>query len=514
MAAASTDNKRIAKNTILLGIRMVIVLGVSLYTSRVILQVLGVEDYGIFNVVGGFVVMFGFLNSAMTTGIQRFYNFELGRNGEVGANKVFVTSIYTQFILALIVLALLESVGVWYLYNKMVLPPERLQSAFWIFQFSVASMMVGMLKVPYTASIVSHEKMDYYAFLGIYDTVLKLIIVIILPYISADKLIMYGGLILCISISDYILNFLYAHIKFKEVRFRFEFHKRLFLDMLSFSGWNIFGKFSVMIKDQGLNMILNLFFGPVVNAARGVAYQVTGALNGFVENVNVAAKPQLTQSFAKGDLKRTFDLMFGISKLNYFILYILSLPICIELDWILRFWLGDNVPQYTSIFIILVILSSLRGTLSTQVSYVVQASGIMRKYQVITSLLELTMIPIAYTCLKMGANPPAVFVVSFFVSLVVLVVGLFILRDIVHVSLKDYSTKVVFPLLIASVLSIILPLTLNMLMEESLWRVVSVFIVSIISSFLGFFFFAVTSQERKSIISISKTTLNKVRNRK
>lgn len=504
MADSTTGNKKIFKNTIYLGFRMIIVLGISLYTSRIVLQVLGVEDYGIYSVVGGFVVMFGFFNNAMTTGIQRFFNFELGKNGQEGANKVFITSIYTQIIIAIIIGALLESIGLWYLYEKMVLPVERLQSAFWIFQFSTIIMILGILKVPFSAAIVSHERLDFYAFLSIFDTILKLIIVLILPYIPADKLIIYGLMMLGITIINYLISVIYSYKNFPEVRFRFVFYNQLFKEMLSFSGWNVFGKFSVMIKDQGLNMILNLFFGPVVNAARGVAFQVTGALNGFVENVNMAVKPQLTQSFAKGDLNRTFSLMFSISKLNYFILFFLSLPICLEIDFILKLWLGNNVPQYTGIFIIIVILSSLRATLSTQVAYVVQASGKMRKYQLVSSLIELSMIPIAYICLKLGSNPPSVFIVSFFVCLVSLIVGLFILRGIVQISLRSYCINVVIPLIFASLLALIIPMIIRLLLSESTTRVILVLLVSIVASLISFFYACTSHQEREMLVYFIK----------
>lgn len=510
MAEVNSGNKKIFKNTIFLGIRMVIVLGISLYTSRVVLQVLGVEDYGIYNVVGGFVVMFGFFNNAMTTGIQRFFNFELGKNGVEGANKVFITAVYTQVIIALIVATLLESIGLWYLYDKMVLPPSRLHAAFWIFQFSTLVMIIGILKIPFSAAIVAHERLDYYAFLSVLDTFLKLIIALILSYIPADKLVLYGLLMLGISLFDFSLNMLYAYKNFSEIRFRFILYKELLTNMLTFSGWNVFGKLSVMLKDQGLNMILNLFFGPVINAARGVAFQVTGALNGFVSNVNMAVKPQLTQSFAKGNISRTFSLMFSISKLNFFILFIMSLPVCLEIDFVLKIWLGSNVPQYTGIFIIIVILSSLRATLSTQVSYVVQATGIMKKYQLITSVIELSMLPIAYLCLKFGANPPSVFIVSFFVCLVSLIVGLFILRGIVHISLKSYTEIVVLPLLLSSIIALLIPLGCRLLLPVSWARLFVVFLLSIISTVISFFFLGTTQTEKKMIYSITNNLTNKL----
>ena len=491
------NNKRIAKNTVFLAIRQVIVMAIALYVSRITLRALGVDDFGIYNVICGFVSMFTFLNGAFTTGIQRFYNFEFGKNGTEGANRVFVNAVLVQISLAIIIVILLESIGLWYMYEKMVVPDNRFNAAMWVFQISVVSTVVMMLQVPYNAAILAHEKMDFLSFLSILNQVLKLIIVVVLQYLSGDKLILYGLLFLGITIIDLILNLIYAHAKFKEVNYQTKIDKPLLKQMFSFSGWNIFGKFSYVMREQGLNMVLNLFFGPAVNAARGLAFQVTGALNGFVSNVNVAVKPHLTQSFAQGNIDRTLSLFHTVSKLCFFILFFLSLPICLEIDFVLNLWLGKGeVPDYTNIFIILVSLMLLLRTLSTQISFVVHATGVMVKYQVVTSIIDLMIVPFAYIALKLNAFPPIVFLVAMAVSIVDFVVSLFILRGIINISLKHYAQHVIIPLILFSSASILIPLSARLRMTAGWFRFFLVLSLSCISVIVCFYTLGLNLRER------------------
>ena len=489
MSDNSVNNKKIAKNTVYLTIRMFFVLGVSLYTSRVFLAALGVEDFGIYNVVGGFVTMFAFLNNAMTTGVQRFYNVELGKNGIEGSNKVYITSIFSQFALAGIILILTETIGLWYMYNEMVIPENRFDSAVLIFHFSVASLVINIMSVPYSGIIMAHEKMNYFAFVSIFDVLSKLGIALILPFVSSDRLIIYGFLMLLITMLDFIMYSVYARLNFKEIRFIKSFHKGLFKELLSFSSWNIFGKIAIMLKEQGLNMLLNLFFGPVVNAARGIAFQVNGALAGFVNNINVAVKPQMTQAYAQGDKQRTFFLMFSISKLCYIILLLMAVPICIEIDYILELWLGDNVPKYTAIFIILVIATTFINNLNAPVSFVVHAIGKMKKYQIVTSAIELFILPIAYLILKMGGEPWVVFVVAFFFVLLGQVFSLIILKELEDYSIAFYLKSVIIPLVIVTIGGILIAYVPTLILGEGFKRMILVGVVSTIAiSFLSYVF--------------------------
>ena len=274
MSNNNTSNKRIAQNTLFLSIRMVIVLGINLFTTRIVLQALGVVDYGVYNVVCGFVAMFAFLNTSMSNGIQRFFNFEYGKNGVEGANKVFCTAVYIQAMLAIIIVVLVEPFGLWYLHNKMVIPADRMIAAQWIFQLAILTFVIGIMSSPFSASVTAHERMDFYALISIMDAVFKLAIAyVVLVVTRGDRLILYAVLQAGISVVN-ITIYYFCKTRFKEIHFHFGLDKKMFKNMLGFSGWNIFGTFSKVMENQGLNLVLNFFFGPVVNAARGVAVQV------------------------------------------------------------------------------------------------------------------------------------------------------------------------------------------------------------------------------------------------
>lgn len=496
------DNKRIAKNTILLSIRMIFVLCLGLYTTRVTLKALGVDDYGIYNVVCGFVSMFTFLNTSMSNGIQRFFNYELGKNGVDGARKVYVTSLVVQALLLLLIVLLTETFGLWYLHNKMVITPERFIAAQWIFQFSILSFMLIIMQVPYNAAIMAHEHMNYYALIGIFDAILKLVIVVFIPYANTDKLVLYGFLLTTISLLNFILAFVYARKHFEEIKICSLFDKKLFNSMLSFSGWNIFGTFSNMMREQGLNMILNLFFGPVVNAARGVAYQVSSGLQGLVVNVSTAIRPQIVQSYAQGNIMRTTNLMCSLSKISVCVLYIIGYPILLEIDYVLHLWLGDEVPDYTNSFVVIVVLIAFLNKLNAAVSAVVHATGKMRNYQVITSLITLSSLPVAYYSLRMGGNPNMIFLISLIFTTIMQIVSLFILKRLISFSLSQYLRQVLLPFLQVLVFSFAIPLIPYNVIQSGLMRFILVTVVAIITSSIAFYLIGLNKKEKALINSI------------
>lgn len=500
-------NQTIAKNSIYLAIQLVLVLIVSLYTSRVILQVLGVEDFGIYNVVCGFVAMFAFLNTSMNNAIQRFYNYEFGKNGVDGASKVFNTAILIQVVLALIIIIATESFGLWYLYEKMVIPENRFYASFWIFQFSVISLVFLILQIPFSAAILAHEKMSYYAIVNIIDSILKLGIALAIPYIPGDKLIGYGFLMVVISIINLFLYGIYSRLHFSEIRLKRKFHKSLFKDMLSFSGWNLFGSFAGVGKEQGVNLVLNLFLGPVVNAARGIAYQVAGALQGFVTTVTISGRPQLTQAYAQGDINRTFNLMYSLSKLSFIVLYMFALPVMMEIDYILLIWLGNNLPSFTSCFVVLVIISAIAGVLNPPTSFVVHATGKMAKYQLYSSIVSIMILPVAYFLLKVGGSAESVFVIGILFNIIGQIVCLLVLKSLVDFSLTDYCNSVIIPIVLVSLSSIVLPYIVKTNMEDGFLRLVIVSIVSVVSVMISAFALALNAEEKK----IVKVFINKIK---
>ena len=381
------------------------VLIINLFTTRFVLQALGVVDYGVYNVVGGFVALFAFLNSSMSNGIQRFFNYEYGKNGEAGANKVYCNSLYIQFSLAIFIIIIVEIIGLWYLHNKMVIPADRVVAAEWIFHFSLLSFVLGIMQAPFTAAITAHERLDFYAVISVLDAVLKLGIVFLIYLIPIDRLTTYGVLMSTISLINIIIYYIYCKKNFREIKFTRSFDKGLFKTMMGFSGWNLFGSFSLVAADQGINLVLNYFCGPVVNAARGIAVQVNVAVQAFVTNISMPVRPQVTQSYARGEVSRTMNLTYSVSKISCAIVMVLAIPASLEIDYILNLWLGDNVPEHTSMFTIIVLLTSLVTNLNWATSGVVHATGIMRDYQVYGSLLRITSVPLAFILLKYYSVP-------------------------------------------------------------------------------------------------------------
>lgn len=495
------NNKRIAKNTLLLYIRMAFVLLVSLYTSRVVLQTLGVEDFGVYNVVAGFVSMFAILNSALNTCIQRFYNYEIGKIGETGLRNVYNTSLIIQFILAIIAFIAAESFGLWYLENKLVVPDGRLYAAKALFHVSLLSMCMLIIQVPYSAAILAKERMDYYALVGVLEVLLKLGIVVALPYLPFDKLITYAWLTALVSMIDFLLYFIYAKIQFKQLRFHFDFNKGLFVSMMKFSGWSALSGFSQLIRNQGLNIVLNLFFGPVVNAARGISYQIKTAMMGFIQNISTAARPQLVESYAQGNVDRSQRLMYTVTKISFIMLYMMVLPVCYEINLILNIWLGDTVPEYTAIFSILILAITLVDILQTPITMIVYADGRIGAYNVWTSLLGLLVLPAAYFTLKCNANPILVYIISLGISLIIQIASMILMKKVVGFNLLPYIKDVILPLLMVTVMTCMIPYLIVLLFEDSFLRLIIVTIVAILTIVSIGYFVALDKTERELVKS-------------
>ena len=494
---------------------MVIVLGISIYTTRIILQALGVEDYGIYNVVCGFVAMFGFLNTSMSNGIQRYFNFELGKNGETGANKIFCTAIQIQILLSIIIIILTEGFGLWYLHEKMVIPPERFFAAEYIFQFAILSFIFTIMQAPFTASVLAHERMDFFAFVSVADAFLKLFIAITVNYLEGDHLIIYGILIFLISILNYITYFIYCKINFKEIKYHHHsFHKETFFSMLNFSGWNIFGSFSNMMRNQGINLILNLFFGPIVNAARGVATQINAGVTNFVTNILVPVRPQVIQSYAKGDTHRTLNLTYSTSKFCLFVLFIIAFPICAEINTILHLWLGDRVPDHTPAFILIILSTTFILIPMNSLATLVHASGKMRNYQVIGSTVKFLSVPAAYFALAKGWQPEWAFIMVFIFDFIGFIVGLFIIRTLMSFSVIDYIKRVFIPLIPIPFVCINMTVFMHYLIEANIIRFMVVFITTALTASLLFYTFGLSSVEKSIIREYVDKTIKKKKHAK
>lgn len=492
----TSNNYRIAKNTIFLYIRMIVVLLVGLYTSRVVLNVLGASDFGISNVIGGFVSLFAFLNATFSSSIQRFYNYEGGKTGDEGFTRVYSAGLRVHIVLALAIFVLLESFGIWYVNHVMVLPEGRLFAANVVYQLAILNLLLVILQIPYSGAIVAKERLDFYAVVNIVEVVLKLFLIILLPHVSFDKLIAFASVQLLVQFAVFAMYVSYAKIQFPCIRWTKKADKSLLKGMLSFSGWTLFGSFAFMFKGQGVNLVLNSFFGTVVNAARGVAYQINSAVMGFSSNITLSFRPQLVQSYAEGDEKRTFSLFISQSRLCYFVTLMLITPVILEMDFLLYLWLGDAVPAFTNIFASLVLIDAMINTLNAPVTQVVFATGKIKGYQIWSALVNLVLIPICWAFLKMGFDAWIVFVLTIFISILCQIACLIVMHHVFQYSYRDYLFKTVIPCFAMTVLVPLLPLAITLLMHDSFLRLILVGFTSLIVTLFLLYFIFLNAEEK------------------
>lgn len=493
------DNRRIARNTVFLYGRLLVVLVISLYTVRILLNALGVEDYGVYNVVGGFVSLFSFFNTTMANATQRFYNFEIGRNGEEAVNEVYNAVIRTQIICAIIIILVTEVIGVWYVNTKMIIPADRLWAANGIFQFSVLSLLLMILQIPYSAAAMAYERMDFYAIVGVIDVFLKLVIAFIIQYYAGDKLFLYGILFSTIAMIDFGLYYIYSKKNFRWLKYKKIYSKQLQKELLSFSGWNIFGSSAYMLRQQGINILLNYFFGVIVNAANGIASQVSSALQYFSANLVIAFKPQLIQSYASGNYDRTREMFFMMTKISYVLMYVIAIPIMINVDYVLKLWLGDAIPEYTSDFSILVIIMMLVGTLHTPIVQIIQATGCMRRFQIITSIVICSIIPISLICFIIGCDPKSCYWVCVIIYIINQIVALKMLNDIFEYSYWDYFKLVILKCITFSLVLPIIPIIIKQCIDNPL----QVLLLTCIASFfisIPLFFIVILNQSERAVM--------------
>ena len=398
------NNSKIAKNTVLLYVRMLIVMAVGLYTSRVILNVLGVSDYGIYNLVAGFVSMIAYVNSVFVSSTQRFISFSLGHSDEKEQSKVFSTSVTVHYSMCAIVLLLAETVGLWFLNTQLNIETERMFAANVVYQLSILSLLINIVSVPYNATIVAHEHMNVYAYVSIFECVAKLASVYMLVVLSFDKLILHSILWLSISIVVRYIYIVYCRKNFVECQFHFIWDKSLIKKMASYAGWTAFGTLGFTFKDQAINVLLNIFLGTFINAARGIAMQVNGIINLFATNFFMAVQPQITKRYAAGNIEESRELVYYSSRLAFFLLSIIVIPLLFNLQHVLKLWLGD-VPEYTYQFLVIILLSTIIGTMASPITTAIQATGKIKYFQIGIALLFMSEIPIAYLLLKLGFNP-------------------------------------------------------------------------------------------------------------
>ena len=504
MTDHSENNKRIAKNTLMLYGRMLFGMFVALYTSRVVLNVLGVADFGIQGAVGGFVGMFSLISSSLSSSVSRFLTFELGRGDKESLKQVFSTSLLIHIGLALLVLLSIETLGVWFLNNRMDnIPADRLYAANWLLQFSTVSFMLGLISVPYNATLISHEKMEVFAAVGVTDIVVRLGMVLLLQLLPAgvDKLITYALMGMCWSFFIRVFYLYYCGKHFEECRAKPMFYKSKLKDMTGFAGWNFIGCAAGLLKNYGIDLLLFQFFGPVLTAAKNISSSVNNAVSSFASNFMTALVPQITKSYAVGDLSYTFSLVERGSRFSFYVMMIFAVPIIFETEFVLTIWL-KNYPEHSVNFIRLVLVLSLIDALSNTLVTLQSATGRIRNYQMIVGGMLLMNFPLSYIALKLGCSPESTLVVAILVGSCCLFLRLLFLRHIIGLSILSYLKNVCLNVINVTSLTIIPTFIIYKLMPESGWiKFLCVGGVSIVSSLFAIVFVGCSSNERQFLIA-------------
>lgn len=501
------NTKRIAKNTIILYFRMLFLMLIGLYTSRVILKTLGISDYGTYNLVGGVISMFSILTSSLSTAISRFITFELGKGHSERLNKVFSTSVNVQLILGLVVVLFSETIGVWFLNTHLQIPAERMVAANWVLQCAIASFVLGLLMVPYNASLIAHENMNIFAYISILEAVLKLAIVFALYISPYDKLITYAILLFAVSCLIRWIYAFYCKRHYEECSYHLVKDKSLLKEMTGFAGWNLLGDGSWILNNYGVNILLNIFFGPVtglvLNAARGIATQVDNIVQSFVKNFMTALNPQITKSYAVGDLEYMHKLVFAGAKYSFFLMMLFTIPICLETELILKLWL-DVVPDYTVIFVQLTLLSSMCVILGNTLITSVFATGKIRNYELVMGLMALSNFPITWMAFKLGASPVAAYIVYLCIYFLMIFVRLYMVKGLIHMSAWEYVKGVFLKVLAVGVASLVLPLAIAYSQEDSVMRLLEICVASIICSAFSILLFGMNREEKQMILGFIK----------
>lgn len=504
----SRNTRRIAKNTLMLYVRMLVLMLVGLYTSRVVLSSLGENDFGIYDVVGGVVAMFTIISGSLNSAITRFITFEMGKGDEARLDKVYSTAVLIQIALSVIVVALAEPVGLWFIENKMTIDPERIPAAVTVLHFSLASFVINLLSVPQMASITAHEKMSAYAYIGLLDGFLRLGVAFLISRSSSDRLVMYAALMMVSVLIVRSAYGLYCRKHFPECRFRWVRDLSLIKEMFSFAGWNFIGVSSGVLRDQGGKILINLFAGTAVNAARGVAMQLNGAVQGFVTNFMTAVNPQITKSYASGDHGYMFYLISKSSRMSYYLLYILALPVLFNTEYILDLWLKD-VPEHSALFVQLFLVYTLSEALSTPLITAQLATGNIRNYQLVVGGLQLLNIPFSYAFLKMGAIPEVTVMVSIAISQICLFARLYMLKGMIALPAGEFLRKVYLNVVAVTALSLILPLAFCSFLPDGFPGFLASVAICIGSAGISILAAGLSRGERSELLSMLKKTIRR-----
>ena len=492
-------NKTVAKNTIFLYVRMLFLIGVNLYTSNALLSVMGVEDFGTYGVVGGIVFMFSFLNTAMAVGSQRYLSYEMGRNSH-RVSDVFTASVNVHFLISILVLLLAETVGLWFLNTHMDIPVGRMEAANVVYHASVISFVFMINSVPYTSFIMAKEEMNVYAVITCIDMLLRLIAVFVLGWVAYDALKLYPCLLVAVSASVFVMYVLYCRRHYSESHYRFRFDKSLFLELFKYSNWNLFGGLANVCSNYGVNILLNIVFhGPAINAARGLAYQVNAAVTQFTTNFQAAMNPPIVKAYAQGDQTYMNRLIYRGARYSYLLLFFIVLPLFIHTPYVLDLWL-PVVPAHTVSFVRWVLVTSLIDSLSGTLMTASQASGKIKFYQSAVGTLMLLNLPVSYLLLSLYPVPEVAFMVGCAIALIALLLRLYIVSGLVHITIKDFVRETIIRVLPITLLCPILPVLFTISFPYSGLNFILTTIICIVSCAVVYWTMGLCEDERRFVL--------------
>ena len=494
------SNTRMMKNTFLLYIRMAFMMCISLYTSRVVLQTLGVEDYGIYNVVGGVVILLSFIYDGMTTCTLRFLTYEVGTGEQQKLHEAFVTSLHIHLLISLLVVLLCETFGLWLMHHKIQIPPERMTAAFWCYQISIFTVVVDIMSYPYNAAILAHEKMSAFAYISILDALLKLLLVYLLLLFSYDRLILYAILFAGEKLLLRSVYNIYCKCHFAECSYQWIYNKNLFREMLSFASWNMWGNMAYAFCNQGVNILLNMFFGPVVNAARAVAVQVESAVSRVVVNFQMAINPQITKTYANGQMKEMHQLIFRSSRFTFCLLLILCLPFIVETPSILSLWLKE-VPEHAVVFVRLLLIILIVQQHANPLTIAVAATGKVRTNEFVNGALVLTIAPLSYVILKLGGSPWHVYAVHLCIAIIALGARIYLTMPLIRMKITEYLNFVMKRCTLVLLLSMVLPYMLKQAPYPGWGFKVLTIALTVVSTVVVSFTVGLLSEERHLLMS-------------
>lgn len=508
-----SDKKRIAKNTAYLYVRMILVTLITLYTSRVILQTLGASDFGIYNVVGGVVAMMAFVRGPLNGATVRFLTFELGRQDKKKLSDTFAACLNLHIFVGILAIIIGETIGLWFFYNKLNIPEDRMWVASWVYQFSIVNCFFDLTQISYKASINSHEKMSVYAYIGLYEAASKLLIVYLITVSPWDRLLFYGFLLMVNKIAVQLYCRYYCLRNYSECSFRLFWDKPLYKKLSGYAGWDTFGGVALVCEGQGVNILLNIFFGPVVNAARAIALQIRTAVTMFISNLTAAVRPQIVKNYAVGNVDEMYNLVFMTTRYSYYLMLILMLPIFFETETILSIWLGNNVPDFTGIFTKLVLIVGLINSVDNTFLMAYHAIGKIKTGNLFGGTLMILSLPIGYICLKIGMAPPSVFYVLIIVNSIGTIIDFWLIHHYVAFSYGKFLLDVALPMILVTALSVVAPFLISHSFPASIMRFFTNTIIMELIMILVVWYVGVRPEERTNVLAVIKSRITRNKNR-